>query len=592
MRFKQLVTLVLVAGVTSVLTAADDAGWPLHNLDLTNGRFSPLNQITTSNVAGLKQAWTLKLEAPDTLGQETPLVIDGVMYFSSSTKVFAVDAATGTLKWTAEVRVPEVLIKPNGDLGGTGGRGPTYGDGRIYATVGALLYAVDVKTGKVDEKFGNAGWVSFIADALHTKYPEKYPNNEFDPRAIGHRLTAPPLYYNGTIYASTAGASNLITGGLLVALDATTGKIKWAFTTIPQGPEDDGWEFTKDSWGGNFRWGGGIWSQPAIDPDLGMIYLNATNPTPDYYAVQRPGMNLFTNTMLALHIDTGKLAWYFQTNHHDLWDYDMVSGPVLFDSTVDGKVVKGIASFGKTCWAYILHRENGQPINPIVEAPVSTTSDVPGEQPWPTQPIPYTAAGTPMQPFCSVYPVLTNPDLAKLARPQFTPPQMNETIITAPASGAGWNEQSFSPRTNWLYIGGRNNMRAVRAVEVKSEELMPAPSQPGFWRSFTQDPKISRGLPSSARLSAYDPVTGEQKWWTPLPDGAQTGNLVTAGDVVFQASGGEFYAFDARTGRELFTTSAGQANAAFTGSPMTYQINGKQYVAQAAGSTLLAFSLP
>lgn len=569
--------------------------WRLNSLDLGNTRFSPLDQINGSNVGRLAPAWSLALTKPDSIGQETPLVVDGVMYFNDSAKLFAIDAATGKIKWVAEADLPEVLTKPTGDLGGTGGRGPAYGDGRIYATAGALLYAVDVKAGKVDEKFGNKGWVSFVADALRFKYPGEYPEDDFDPRTLfGHRLTAPPTYHNGTVYVATAGSSNLINGGLLIALDAATGATKWVFTTIPQGPDDSGWEAAKDTWGGGFRWGGGIWAQPAIDPDLGMIYLNATNPTPDYYATQRPGMNLFTNSMLALHLETGELAWYFQTNHHDLWDYDLASGPVLFDHTVNGKVTRGIASFGKTCWAYILNRENGQPINPIVESPVPTTTDVPGEQPWPTQPIPYSADGTPQQPFCRIYPIFDDPEVAKLVRPQFHPPLMNETVITAPGAGGGatWTQQSFSPRTNWLYIMGKNTLSAVRSKLVRSETLKPAPTQPAFWQSFERQQIPMRGQESSSFLSAYDPVTGEQMWRVALPSSTQTGNLVTAGDVVFQALGGNFYAFDARTGRELFKTTTPEGSRVFSGSPMTYQVDGKQYVSIAAGTNLVAFSLP
>ena len=163
---------------------------------------------------------------------------------------------------------------------------------------------------------------------------------------------------------ATAGSANLIRGGLLIALDAATGAVEWAFATIPQRPGDAGWELAKDTWGAGERWGGGIWTQPAVDPGLGMIYFNVANPTPDFYGAERPGLNLFTNSIVALHLETGELAWHFQTVHHDLWDFDFSNGPVLFDRTVDGEPVRGIASFGKHCYAYFLHRATGSRSTP------------------------------------------------------------------------------------------------------------------------------------------------------------------------------------------------------------------------------------
>ena len=175
-----------------------------------------------------------------------------------------------------------------------------------------------------------------------------------------------------------------IPGGLLAAVDATTGAIKWVFNTIPQGPQDEGWDIAKDTWGSGARAGGGIWTQPAIDPELGMIYFNAANPSPDYDGSARKGINLFTDSAIALSLATGKLVWFNQVVHHDIWDWDLVTAPVLFDVTVAGKTVKGIGAPSKTCYLYLWDRETGKPINPVVETPVPTATDVPGEIPWPT----------------------------------------------------------------------------------------------------------------------------------------------------------------------------------------------------------------
>jgi alcohol dehydrogenase (cytochrome c) len=450
-----------------------------------------------------------------------------------------------------------------------------------------VLYAVDARTGKFVESFGEKGVLPLINRALTFKYPGKYPDT-LDPRTLGYRLAAPPAYFNNTLYVGLAASANLIPGGLLMALDATTGAVKWVFTTVPQGPGDDGWELTKDTWGYGRRFGGGIWTQPSIDPALGIIYFNASNPSPDYDGTGRLGMNLFTNSIMALHLATGKLAWYFQTTHHDLWDSDLANGPVLFDVTAGGKAVKGIASFGKTCYAYVLNRETGQPINPIVEMPVPTTTDVPGEKPWPTQPIPFTSAGTPQQPFCTVYPIVGDPEAAKRVRPQFHPFLMHERVISSPGvtGGATWGSSSFSPRTGFLYVAGKNQVASLR-VKVVGDTVNPGPGAPGFRESF-HDADHS-ALTVSQTVAAYDALTGAQVWRTEFPGATNAGNLVTGGDVLFQAGGsGAFFAFDARTGRQLFKFSA----RVISGSPLTYQVRGKQYVTTIAGNTVLTFSLP
>ena len=188
-------------------------------------------------------------------------------------------------------------------------------------------------------------------------------------------------------------------------MDATTGSIKWVFNSIPQGPDDDGWAIAKDTWIGGARNGGGMWYPPAINPALGMIYINTSNPDPAFEGTARKGMNLFTNSIVALRMDTGTMAWYFQAVHHDIWEMDQVTGPLLYDVTVDGRTVKGLASAGKNCFLYLFNRETGQPINPMVETVVPTNTDMKGEEIWPTQPFPYTSRGVPQLPFCETYPM-------------------------------------------------------------------------------------------------------------------------------------------------------------------------------------------
>jgi quinoprotein glucose dehydrogenase len=297
--------------------------WRTHNFDGYNSRYSPLNQINTANVGTLKQQWSIQTASPGAnnagggitgsdIRQVTPLVIDGVMYFNAGNKLFAVDAATGASLWTHEV-----------DLAFTGsGRGPTYGGGYIYAFGGPygrnVLFAIDAKSGQPLQTFGSRGRLMVADEVIKAKFPQK--------DAAGYRLVGPPAYLNGMLYFGLANSERHIPGGLVAAVDGKTGAVKWVFSTIPQSPADDGWDAAKDTWIGGQRVGGGVWTQPAIDPALGLLYVNAGNPSPDYEGTARHGINLFTNSILALRLDTGKLAWYFQTIHHDLWDWDLVTG--------------------------------------------------------------------------------------------------------------------------------------------------------------------------------------------------------------------------------------------------------------------------
>ena len=557
---------------------APGADWPLHNLDHYNSRFSPLAELDRSNVGSLELKWSLQTDVTMRVGEVSPLVIDGVMYFHSGSTLFAVDAATGEPVWTFEAAEPFT----------GGGRGPAYGDGRIYAYGQTIMYAVDARTGVLVESFGRDGMLSIINEALSFKYPDTYPPT-IDPRSIGYSMTNPPAYRDGTLYVGLPFSDSLLPGGLLVAADGETGAVKWVFNSIPQGPRDSGWEISRDTWSNPGRYGGGIWTQPAVDAELGMIYFNAANPSPNYDGSSRKGMNLFTNSMLAVDIETGELAWYFQTLHHDIWDWDLVAGPILFDIEVDGRPVKGIASLGKTCYVYMLDRATGEPLNPIVETAVPTVTDVPGEEVWPTQPIPYTAAGIPQQPFCATWPLITDPALKPRARQIFHPHSVNEFLIVAPGlmGGANFGSPSFSPRTGLLYATGKNDAWSIKVRPV-GDTLEPGPGNMGHFAGFTEEGET--GVTRKTTLAAYEPGTGRRAWYTEIDGMTNSGNLATAGDLVFQGAGtGHFYAFDAATGEQLFQH---EADTGIRSSPTTFQAGGAQYVTVIAANTVLTFGLP
>jgi glucose dehydrogenase len=550
--------------------------WPLHSLDLASSRYAPLDEINTSNVAKLALKWSF--DAGASLAQVTPLVVNGIMYFNSGSKLFALDGATGKRLWATEM---DPAFTPSG-------RGPAYGDGRIYAYGQTSLVAVDAETGRPIESFGTKGLLPVINKALDAAYPGKYPADA-DPVALGYfSLTTPPTYYRGTLYVGLSHGDSHIPGGVLAAIDGATGAIKWTFNPVPQIPTDDGWQIAKDTWKGGARVGAGIWTPPAIDPDLGMIYFNASNPSPDFDGSARLGENLFTNSTIALHLATGKLAWYFQTIHHDIWDWDLVSGPLLFDAQVDGRTIKAIAAPGKTCYLYVWNRETGQPINPIVETPVPTYTDVPGEQVWPTQPIPFTAKGIPQQPFCTTYPIVSDPELAKRVKPFFHPYLSKEFVITSPGNtgGANYGPPSFSPRTGLVYVTGKNDAFSIKVNPVGDTVRAGKPAI-GFLATIEERGPI--GMKPTATVAAYNPGTGERVWYAEAPNTTNSGNFVTGGDLVFQGVGAVLYAFDARSGKELLRTNLASPTRA---SALTYQAYGRQFVAIAATRTIQAFGLP
>ena len=571
--------------------ATTSTDWSDHNGDAANSRYSPLDQINASNVDTLVLKWAHDVPRSELIREQTPLVIDGVMYVSSGSKLRAIDAATGTPVWSFDL---EPSIAPPF----LGKRGPSYAEGRIYAFGATETYAVDAKTGTLVESFGEGGVLRIIEKALHLKYPGKYPA-DVDLFQMGYNIGATPKYFDGMLYFGIGGSDSLIPGGFLIAADAKTGAIEWVFNTIPQGPDDDGWELAKDTWCCGRRVGGGIWTQPAIDPELDMIFFNAANPAPDYDGSARKGTNLFTNSIVALRLSTGELLWHFQTLHHDIWDKDMVAGPVLFDATVNGRTVKGLGSAGKVCFVYLLDRETGTPINPIVETPVPTTTDVPGEEVWPTQPIPYTQRHVPQVPFCAVYPRVEDPELAKRVRPLFHPYLVNEFVITSPGQdgGADYGGPGFSPRTGLFYASGKNDAVSHK-VKPAGDTVQPGPeaSAPAHFGTVTGSGET--GMKWSQAIAAYEPVTGQQEWYTEFPGWTNASLIVTGGDLVFHGAGGagDFHAFDARTGEQLFRYlgdgSAEDQRGGIVATPMTYRVNGKQYVAVVTGTTVLAFALP
>jgi quinohemoprotein ethanol dehydrogenase len=558
--------LAAFALYVSAPLAAQSFNWPLHNLDLAGSRFAALDQINPSNVAALSPRWLFQTGVIDGVSnQTTPVIVDGTMYVTDPRgSVYALDAADGHLLWTFDVT----------DLIGGGAkvgyifrnRGVCYADGIVYTGAGSFLFALDAKTGKAIKTFGRDGQASVILDVIKERYPDVTA-----AISLGYWFTTAPQIYNGVIYIGSTRSESHIPGGHVLAVDAKTGRVRWHFNTIPQDGRDQGWDIAGSTWVGGERNGGGIWETPSIDPELGMVYVAVGNPFGD--SSKRIGTNLFTDSILALSMSDGKLRWHFQQTHHDVWDYDSGNQPILFDMQVRGQRVRALAEASKNGYLYILNRETGQPVHSIKEMPVPTESTRPGEQMWPTQPVPFTASGEPMKPVSPTFPVDIPADRAATRKlvPVFTPPGPNVMYAPGTEGGANYGPIAYSPRTGLLY---------VNAV----------------------DSPLGSGRPARGYFSAFDPTTGDLRWQQTFDGWGQAGSVVTSSGLVFVGTGsntaGYFFAYDAKTGALLWKFNTG--GGVFS-SPAVYMVNGEEFITVASGGgergrrggdLILSFALP
>src|SRR5205814_839206 len=331
---------VLATMRTPSAAAGQNVDWARHNLDLFGSRFSPLDQITTRNVASLVPRWLFQHGVIDGVSnQTTPIVVGGTMYVTDSRgSVYALDAADGRLLWTFDATE---LIGGGAREGYVfRNRGVCYADGVVYSGAGSFLFALDARTGKPMPGFGNNGQASVILDVIQQRYPEVK-----SAITLGYWFTTAPQVYNGVLYIGSTRSESHIPGGHVLAVDAKTGKVLWHFNTVPQDAKDQGWDIAGPTWVGGERNGGGIWETLSIDPDLGMLYVAVGNPFGD--STKRAGMNLFTDSLLALSLDAGRLTWYFQQTHHDVWDYDSGNQPILFEMRVRGQLINALAEASK-----------------------------------------------------------------------------------------------------------------------------------------------------------------------------------------------------------------------------------------------------
>ncbi len=412
------------------LTAQPRDGWITNGGNIFNQRYSPLTQINRDTVARLKPSWRVGLNgsgvASKYSGQGQPLEHDGVIYMvTGADDVFAIDVETGAMLWTYLARLDD---KIDSVCCGWSSRGLALGDGKVY--VGQL----DGKLVALDQRTGAVVW---------STQAERWQD--------GLTITAAPLYYDGLVITGFAGGDRA-TRGRLKAFSARNGSLKWTFYTIP-GPGEPGhetWPQDNDSW----KYGGAsIWQTPAVDPELGLVYFSTSNPGPDLNGGVRAGDNLYSSSIVALDVATGRYRWHFQEVHHDLWDYDAPNPVVLFDAPIAGQNRKGIAEVGKTGFTYILDRTNGKPLIGIEERAVPQE---PRQATASTQPFPL---GDPIVP----HEIDIAPEGFEVVNQgRIFTPFWDKPVLAKPQAtgGANWPPSSYDPETHLLYVCAHDGISA------------------------------------------------------------------------------------------------------------------------------------
>ena len=621
--------------IPSLAAGQANAGeWPNYHRDLASTRYSPLAQITRDNASQLAVAWTWKPDTAERGGEykneNTPIMVGGVLYVTTGARrtVAAIDAATGAEKWRYQLAESDARFR-NAPRQGAG-RGVGYWtDGRsariFVVTPGFFLVALDAANGTPIATFGDHGVVDL-------KLQLGVPLNP-DSAVIGN--SSPPLVFENTIVIPPAlreggrPPSMKNVPGRVMAFDAKTGALKWRFNTIPQKGEfgNDTWLDSSWTYTGNT----GVWAPMTVDTKRGYLYLPVEGATGDYYGGHRPGDDLFSSTLVCLDIRTGKRVWHYQIVHHDIWDRDNPTAPILADITVDGRKVEAVAQMTKQAFVYVFDRVTGKPVWPIVEKAVPQT-DVPGErtsptQPYPTKPPPFDIQGITVNDLIDFTPELRTAAL-EVVKPfrlgeLYTPPSVvgapdgTQGTLSVPGAvgGANWEHGSFDPETGTLYVGSftnpfnfglehdslRSDMRYISAGRVPNINGLPLLKPP------------------YNRITAIDLNRGEQLWMVPggdTPDniknnpalqgltipntGARTRPAVMATKTLLFATEGYgsravLHAFDKKTGERVADIAL---PGSVGGSPMTYMVNGKQYIALWVGrqpslpAQLITLSLP
>jgi len=629
-------TLAVVAAHTShPIAAADtDAGrqveWLFYGGDQAGTRFSPLEDITPANVGRLEPVWQWKHWETDLpeygtrtgLFEVTPLMVNGVLYVTTPyNSLAALDAESGKELWRFDAEAYKVGQVITGN--GWKHRGTAiWRDGdrlRLFLNAGRRLFSIDAATGKPVATFGDAGSVRLSTST----------------DLVGPDQSSPPTIFKDLVIVGSMIGDRIERAndpvGQVQAFDAKTGKRMWAFSVIPQSASDPAartWE--RESW--KVTGHGNVWAPMTLDASRGLLYLPTSTPSSDFYGGRRIGANLYAESLVCLDAATGKMKWHFQTVHHGLWDYDNPAPPNLVTITVDGRRVEAVAQVSKQGFTYVFDRVSGKPVWPIVERPVPTDTDVPGEQPYPTQPIPskppaFVPQGITLGDANPLTPEITRLATEQLGKfrlgPLFTPPSLRGTVQRPGFTGGGnWSGAAFDPRSGYLFVRASHAIGVNRVGKNNGTNPLVDVEYSDRFAGEGASATLPGGMPligpPYSILVAIDLNKGAIAWRSPLGEGTQglrnhpllkgvalpdrlgspssTGAIATRSGLVFIASNdGYLYAFESATGRELsrvklpFTTNAGV--------PMTYRTrSGRQFIVlpsgTGAGHALVAFALP
>jgi len=631
----------IAVGLTLALSAHAQQGTPVPGEWRTNGgdagntRYSPLDQINAANVKNLQVVWRWKAQnmgpAPQGAWEATPLMAGGKLFFTAGTgrTVVAADAATGETLWLyrGDDTAERGAVRPNN-------RGVSYwsdgrGDDRIlYVTPGYQLVALNAKTGLPISTFGVDSHVD-LWKGLDRPVVLK--------GTIG--ATSPPIIVRdvavvgASLKVGVALPTKLNTPGYIRGYDVRTGKLLWTFHTVPQAGEQGTETWGKDPQTGQDSWkftgNTGAWGPLTGDEDLGYVYIPVEAPSGDTYGGQRPGANLFSDSIVCLDAKTGKRIWYYQLIHHELWDYDIPAAPILLDITVNGQKIKALAQVNKSAFTFVFDRTNGKPVWPIEERPVPQGS-APGEwysptQPFPTKPAAFDRQGVTEADLADYTPEIKAAALKMASQyvlgPIFTPPIVKDTggklaTIQLPGAGGGanWMGGAVDPETGMLYVpsttapylsslqpgGTRSEMQYIAAGSLGGANVMGLPLIKGPYGRITainlntgdhawmipngkpQDSLVNNPALKAAGIDA-------SKW-----GGNQRSPILITKTLLFEGSD-NLRAIDKKTGDVIYEMPLG---ASLTGGTMTYTVNGRQFLVtvvggqQGGGAELVAVALP
>ena len=626
--------LVVALGMLSTQAFSGEGDWTTVGGDAGHTKYSPLKQIATDNVSKLTQAWTF-----DAGGTEiTPIVIDGIMYYPSGSNIISLDAATGKPVWQTDINAlilstPELATNPARPAGagvptfgrGRGGAAPvdnkflrigtsakygvSYwpGDGTaapriVVATTAGYLIQLDAKTGALYKKFGKDGVLDLRINAM-----EKLSYSDYTVGML------PTLYKDLAVVAARTGEQGRYgPPGDPRAFDLNTGEEAWRLHTVPH-PGDANF----GSWGPNDwqdRRGPGSWVPMTVDYSSGTIFMATGNATDQDYGAPRPGDNLYATSVVAIDAVTGKMKWYFQTTHHDIYDWDLNSPPVLADiTTSDGKKVAAVIQNTKQGYLFVLDRATGKPLLPVEEKPVPS-SDAPGEVTSPTQPVP-------LKPPPIARVSLSRDEVANLSPEshkyclalydkvlqagQGGPYSMIPTLVFPSSTGGGtFAGATYDPNLNYIFVNDKDLGTIAMLTPQLSSNRFQSLAKSKI--QFIDQDGYPCSTPPWGELMAINAATGDIVWREPLGELKELtakgipktgtnnagGSVATAGGVLFIGASQDkmFRAFESKTGKELWSTELA-ANAGAT--PVTYLgKNGKQYVAIVTGSQLVTFTLP